>query len=161
MKNMIILFLPFMIVIVFAIYKKHYKQYPNSVKRNTKNNKYTKSNNCNGCIKQDTCQYGYYTYDPIDKRQLSLWEKYIMLSVNLKSDTTSRPKEINMYINQYSNQKNYTSNDIEWLLKYLYYEQNELKKIADFGKCGKAYIKYMKLDSFIHELEYKIKNITK
>ena len=126
----LILLCVFCLIMIYITSKNQSKSSINK----SKNHKYTKTNNCNGCLKQETCKYGYYTYDEFDKR-------------------------INQYINRYSQQNKFNIEDIEWLEKYLNYEQQNLNRYNEFGKCGKAYARYMKLDYLVKDIKLKLKDI--
>lgn len=170
----IILIMIFLGMLAFSIFmicytsgiqaRKKKKSNNTSNKRNVINQYKIKSNNCNGCKKQEKCKYGCYTYDRIDKRQWTLWEKFMMLSMlrDTNSDETKtleKPKEIDIYINKFAKQTKFNIEDLGWLEKYLEYEQKELNSYMEFGKCGKAYARYMKLGSLVKEIELKINNI--
>ena len=153
----LILLCVFCLIMIYITSKNQSKSSINK----SKNHKYTKTNNCNGCLKQETCKYGYYTYDEFDKRQWALWEKFIALGFdnNIKVDFINRPEEINQYINRYSQQNKFNIEDIEWMEKYLNSEQQNLNRYNAFGKCGKAYARYMKLDYLVKDIKLKLKDI--
>jgi hypothetical protein len=146
-------FLIFVSIIVLLI-KGLRKPTKKNQRPNTKGQKQTKSNNCNGCQRQNECEYGYYTYDTIDGRQWSLWEKYMRAS-NVVFD--KRTPEQSEYANRLSKQRKFSSVDVLWLTEYLKLEQADYNKIRQFGKCGLAYARYMRLKGLLENIEFNLK----
>lgn len=130
-----------------------FKFFKKEIKPQTQQPKRTTSNNCNGCKNQNSCKYGFYTYDSIDKRQWSLWEKYIHLGIEENSSSVQHPERINELISKYTKQKEFTKADEPWLKEYLSFEESQLLSLKNVGKCGNAYIRYMRLGDSITSIK--------
>lgn len=116
--------------------------------------------NCDGCPKQPDCKYGHMIYDDITKERITLADKFIMLTT---LETTSFPHSFEP-VNIISNMQDiysiktanaYSKDVIENTLSYL---QEEKKLYLSFGKCGRAYFNYMKMNGPIEILKSALKN---
>lgn len=105
--------------------------------------KYPKCN-CDGCPKQDNCEYGHVIYDEITKKRMSLFDKFMMLHT---FDCSVSPEDFgNVAANKELHDKRLLlelgKNVLYNTLNYL----QEVKKVyLAFGKCGRAYFNFMKM----------------
>lgn len=103
-------------------------------------------NLCDGCPKQKTCRFGKSGYDSIEKRNFSLWERFLLVSFDQDFDQSDHPEQINDYLKKLSELKRPSKDDRPWLLELLDYSKRQIQAYLDFGKCGSAYVRYMGLN---------------
>lgn len=73
--------------------------------------------------------------------------------MDMGHETVRRPEQINELIARYTSQKHFTVSDEPWLKEYLAFEESQLQSVRDIGKCGNAYIRYMKLGDSIQNIK--------
>ena len=116
--------------------------------------------NCDGCSKQSHCKYGHIIYDEFTKERMNLADKFIMLSAFGMDSFTPSAEPMNIITDiqdLYSEKKidTYPKDIVENTLSYL---QEEKKLYLSFGKCGRAYFNYMKMNGPISNLKAVLKN---
>lgn len=115
--------------------------------------------NCDGCYKQQTCTYGHMIYDEYTHERMTLADKFIMLtafnntglSVDSEFDTEIIPDECLYDVRKLLN---YSKAELVNTLSYL---QEQKKKYKDFGKCGRNYFNFMKMNNSIEVIKKAIK----
>lgn len=111
--------------------------------------------NCDGCPKQDRCQYGHVIYDEFTRDRMTLADKFMLLDI-CKSDFP----EASLVV-----ATNEELHDMSLLMKLdkdalcetLEYLKNIKKWYYDYGKCGKAYFSFMKMENEISLVKRTIK----
>jgi hypothetical protein len=99
--------------------------------------------NCDGCIYQDTCEFGYVNYDGIEYRYLTLWEKYLLTQYKPPWEYTEVISAEHAKLIQMLNQKkDFVEEDIVWLNKLILYEIKRNERIKNFSLCACAYMQY-------------------
>lgn len=99
--------------------------------------------NCDGCPKQEKCQYGHVVYDEFTDERMTLFDKFMMLD-----DETTLPPEPSLKVatNEELHEKKLLMRlDKDALSETLEYLQNMKKYYYDYGKCGRAYFNFMKM----------------
>lgn len=111
--------------------------------------------NCDGCSRQENCEYGHVIYDEITNERMTLFDKFMMLHTfelnisaegfgSIATDEESRNKRLLMKL------------DIATLHNTLNYLQEVKKAYLLFGKCGRAYFNFMKMGDEIALVEEAI-----
>lgn len=116
--------------------------------------------NCNGCSKQNVCEYGYIIYDEFTKERLTLADKFIMLNT-FKMDSfkpnIDRSIDIIWDIQDLSDAKKIITYPKDVIQNTLFYLQEEKKIYLAFGKCGRAYFNFMNMNGPINNLKSILK----
>lgn len=116
--------------------------------------------NCNGCSKQNVCEYGYIIYDEFTKERLTLADKFIMLNAfNMDSFKPYIDCSIDIIWNiqdlHDSEKINTYPKDV--IQNTLFYLQEEKKIYLAYGKCGRAYFNFMNMNGPINNLKSILK----
>ncbi len=116
--------------------------------------------NCDGCPNQSLCEYGHIIYDEFTKERMTLADKFIMLNTFEMDSFTPNLEPINIISDMqdlYDGKRidTYPKDIVENTLSYL---QEEKKLYLSFGKCGRAYFNYMKMNGPINNLKSVLKN---
>lgn len=103
--------------------------------------------NCDGCLKQCTCEYGHVVYDDITKKRMSLFDKFMMVIMNSSGsiNITSESFGIIATNEELHNKKLLLKLDKNILHNTLNYLETLKKEYINFGKCGRAYFNFMKM----------------
>lgn len=153
-------------LLIFLIWKlitiiKNGKKPKKVVQKNTKSMKQKTAPkcNCDGCPKQETCEYGHVVYDDITSERMTLTDKFIMLST---FDYPISSLDISAYgeiINpgDLHNYKKITSYSKDILQSTLTYLQDEKKSYLSYGKCGRSYFNFMKMNVPLENVKKAIK----
>lgn len=116
--------------------------------------------NCDGCPKQESCEYGHVIYDEFTHERMTLVDKYMMVALTSSSD------ENNMLVSDFgiiaTNEEIHDKRllvklDKEVLYNTLNYLQEVKKTYIAFGKCGRAYFNFMKMGDEISLVKEAIK----
>ncbi len=126
---------------IFKFFKKKSGQTKDNEEENQEQKKPT--TNCDGCVYQDTCEFGYVNYDGIEYRYLTLWEKSLLTEYQ-------PPQEYREVINVehakliqlFNGKKDFALDDIVWLNKLILYEIKRNERIRNFSLCADAYMQY-------------------
>lgn len=114
--------------------------------------------NCDGCSKQDSCTYGHIIYDEITRERMTLADKFIMLSaldnIEFKINCESTNTIPNEHLHDAKKLLTYTKDELINLLSYL---QEQKKNYIEFGKCGRSYFNFMKMNAEIEMVKKAIK----
>lgn len=108
--------------------------------------------NCDGCPNQESCRYGHIIYDEIDKKRLSLTDKFIMLHAFDKFVPVGDYEDI-ATIEECRNQNQLIKLDEEKIIRTLNYLQEEKNLYLAVGKCGRAYYNSMNLGGILKFVE--------
>lgn len=100
--------------------------------------------NCDGCIKQEECEYGHIVYDEITNERLSLADKFMIVGI-FDFDKSSYDFGNVATNEELYNKKLLLKLEKDVLHNMLNYLQEMKKAYYEFGKCGKAYFNYMKM----------------
>ncbi len=129
--------------------------------KNTKKHplkKYSASNmpkcNCDGCPKQDTCQYGHVIVDYLDGSRLSLADKYMFLDTS----EPEAPKGI-ASLEQRHDLRKLNKLSKECLQKTLEYLVELRQYYYGYGKCGSAYYRFMNISGELQLVEQALKEL--
>lgn len=124
--------------------KNRYKFQAKAVDGNYEFDKKVPKCNCDGCPKQDACEYGHVVYDDITKERMSLFDKFMMLHT---FDCCVSPEDFgNVATNKELHDKRLLLKlDKNVLYNTLNYLQEVKKVYLAFGKCGRAYFNFMKM----------------
>ena len=109
---------------------------------------------------QSLCEYGHIIYDEFTKERMTLADKFIMLNTFEMDSFTPNLEPINIISDMqdlYDGKRidTYPKDIVENTLSYL---QEEKKLYLSFGKCGRAYFNYMKMNGPINNLKSVLKN---
>lgn len=116
--------------------------------------------NCNGCSRQNVCEYGYIIYDEFTKERLTLADKFIMLNtfeMNSFKPNTSDAIDIIQDIQDLYDTKRISTYPKDVIQNTLFYLQEEKKLYLAFGKCGRAYFNFMGMNGPINNLKSILK----
>ena len=118
--------------------------------------KYPKCN-CDGCLKQEECEYGHIIYEEFTNERLTLFDKFMMLHA---FDIFAPVEEGygNIATNEEVHNKKMLLNlDKDTLMNTMNYLQEQKKKYLAVGKCGRAYFNFMKMGDEIKLVKEAIK----
>lgn len=108
------------------------------------NYKYPKCN-CDGCPKQEECEYGHTIYDEVTNERMTLVDKFMMLHA-LDGFECANDNNFNIATNEELHDKRLLLKlDEDTLGNTLHYLQNQKKQYIALGKCGRAYFNFMKI----------------
>ncbi|NBH61602.1 hypothetical protein D1155_08065 [Anaerotruncus sp. 80] len=120
--------------------------------------KYSTSNmpkcNCDGCPKQDTCQYGHVITDYFDGSRLSLADKYMLLDTS----EPEAPKGI-ATLEQCHDVRKLKKLNRECLQETLEYLVQLRQYYYDYGKCGSAYYRFMNMSGELQLVKQALKEL--
>ena len=110
--------------------------------------KYPKCN-CDGCLRQESCEYGHVIYDEITNERMTLFDKFMMVIIE-SSDNFNIEKFSGSFgtiatNEEMSNKYSLLELDKNTLHNTLKYMEAVKKAYANFGKCGRAYFNFMKM----------------
>lgn len=134
-----------------------------AVKKNTTLNSKRGTCNCDGCPKQEVCTYGHIIYDEITGERMTLVDKFITLTVlndrelkvTSKFDTAIIPDE---HWHDIKLLLGYSNEELKNTLMHL---QEMKKNYTTFGKCGRYYFSFMKMNDMISNLKKAIRESNK
>lgn len=132
----------------------------NAQAHRNKNQNRTAKCNCDGCPKQDTCEYGHIIYDDITHERMTLADKFIMLeSFNTDSFTPNLDNqgEIISNIQDLYSIKSISTYSKKIMQNTLFYLQEQKKLYLFYGKCGRAYFNLMNMNVPINNLKSALK----
>lgn len=112
--------------------------------------------NCDGCQKQENCEYGHVIYDEITRGRMSLFDKFAMVE-SLEFDVSTEKFGKIATIQELHDKRLLLKIDKNVLYNTLNYLQEMQKAYYAFGKCGRAYFNFMKMGDEISLVKEAIK----
>jgi hypothetical protein len=144
---------------VFSFLKKKSGQAKENEEGNSEQKK--SKTNCDGCIYQDTCEFGYVNYDGIEYRYLTLWEKYLLTEYKppLEYEEVINAEHAKL-IQHLNRKKEFVEEDALWLNKLILYEIKRGERIKNFSLCADAYLQYTG-EPLLYQAKYVLQQIEK
>ena len=109
--------------------------------------------NCDGCPKQENCQYGHVNSDWLDGSRLSLVDKFILVNGDLEP---AEPPGIATLSQRHDLQKLRALNK-ECLQETLKYLEQLRQFYYTCGKCGPAYFRFMNIQGELRLVKQALK----
>lgn len=164
---LLITFIPF---IIYSISKKRNPSIPNSKQNHKPTNATTKKVtnaksstrthpkcNCDGCPKQENCEYGHVVYDEFDGR-LSLFDKYMRLNCLEKFEDVYDLQDKIATNEELHNKKLLLKLDKQCLINTKTFLEAQKQWFLSQGKCGRSYFYFMNMHKEMQLVDEAIKD---
>ncbi len=113
--------------------------------------------NCDGCPKQDKCEYGHVVYDEITNERMALYDKFMMLHT-FDCDISEENFGDIATIHERHDKRLLMKLDINILHNTLNYLQEVKRTYYSIGKCGRSYFNFMTIGDEISLVKEAIKD---